>query len=58
MVLRKGKQRLRRPCKKCEKYFLPTGKTARTCEICKEEEKVQRFSKKRKRFLKQKQLKS
>lgn len=32
MPIRNG---LRRPCKRCNKFFFPTGKDCRVCEDCK-----------------------
>ncbi|HUS51754.1 MAG TPA: hypothetical protein VMZ91_16420 [Candidatus Paceibacterota bacterium] len=34
MVLRKGKERLNRVCRKCLEYFEPTGKCQKLCNNC------------------------
>lgn len=49
MTLRKGKQKLGRPCRECEKYFLPTGTSGRLCESCILKRKDERIREKLKR---------
>jgi len=39
-------KKLKRPCKKCEKYFRPTGKSSRMCEKCLNESMKHRLKKK------------
>jgi len=34
MTLRKGEERLQRPCEKCGKYFVPTGRANWICPEC------------------------
>jgi len=49
MTIRKGKEKLKRPCKICEKYFTPTGKGQKMCEDCKPKTNWSKFLKLQKR---------
>jgi len=34
MVLRKGKEKLRKPCSKCGELYVPSGRSSKLCNEC------------------------
>lgn len=49
MITHKKNQKLRRPCSKCEKYFVPTGRDSKICPKCFEKVWIEKYKLKKKR---------